>query len=163
VTETLATIELARSSGYRSFVSHRSGETWDDFIADLVVATGAGRIKSGAPVRGERVAKYNRLLAIERDLGTHGRYAGGATQQSNDCGDVTPNCRRALRPPPSVRDKRATMRDTAERFRAVVSGSESRPGQQETLLRVGRPLDLMKATAGVEPMNNGFADRHSVC
>ncbi len=77
VTETLAAIELARSSGYRSFVSHRSGETWDDFIADLAVATGAGRIKSGAPVRGERVAKYNRLLAIERDLGSQGRYAGG--------------------------------------------------------------------------------------
>ena len=79
VTETLAAIELARSSGYRSFVSHRSGETWDDFIADLAVATGAGRIKSGAPVRGERVAKYNRLLAIERDLGSQGRYAGAAT------------------------------------------------------------------------------------
>ncbi len=76
VTETLATIELARSSGYRSFVSHRSGETWDDFIADLVVATGAGRIKSGAPVRGERVAKYNRLLAIECELGSRARYAG---------------------------------------------------------------------------------------
>ena len=79
VTETLATIELARSSGYRPFISHRSGETWDDFIADLAVATGAGRIKSGAPVRGERVAKYNRLLAIERDLGTHARYAGRDT------------------------------------------------------------------------------------
>ena len=82
VTETLATIELARSSGYRSFVSHRSGETWDDFIADLVVATGAGRIKSGAPVRGERVAKYNRLLAIERELGSWARYAGGDGSQS---------------------------------------------------------------------------------
>ena len=76
LTETLATIELARASGYRAFVSHRSGETWDDFIADLAVATGAGRIKSGAPVRGERVAKYNRLLAIERELGGDARYAG---------------------------------------------------------------------------------------
>jgi len=78
LTETLSTIDLARASGYRSFVSHRSGETWDDFIADLVVATGAGRIKSGAPVRGERVAKYNRLLAIEQDLGSRARYAGRA-------------------------------------------------------------------------------------
>ena len=76
LTETLATIELARASGYRAFVSHRSGETGDDFIADLAVATGAGRIKSGAPVRGERVAKYNRLLAIERELGDDARYAG---------------------------------------------------------------------------------------
>jgi len=76
LTETLATIELASTSGYRTFVSHRSGETWDDFIADLAVATGAGRIKSGAPVRGERVAKYNRLLAIERELGGDARYAG---------------------------------------------------------------------------------------
>jgi enolase len=76
LTETLAAIELARGAGYRAFVSHRSGETWDDFIADLAVATGAGRIKSGAPVRGERVAKYNRLLAIERELGDAARYAG---------------------------------------------------------------------------------------
>ena len=76
LTETLATMKLARTSGYRAFISHRSGETWDDFIADLAVATGAGRIKSGAPVRGERVAKYNRLLQIERELGTEARYAG---------------------------------------------------------------------------------------
>ena len=76
LTETLSTIELARSAGYRAFISHRSGETWDDFIADLAVATSAGRIKSGAPVRGERVAKYNRLLQIERELGTDARYAG---------------------------------------------------------------------------------------
>jgi len=76
LTETLATVELARFAGYRAFVSHRSGETWDDFIADLAVGTSAGRIKSGAPVRGERVAKYNRLLAIERELGDDARYAG---------------------------------------------------------------------------------------
>ena len=62
------------------FVSHRSGETWDDFIADLAVATGAGRIKSGAPVRGERVAKYNRLLTVERELGTQARYAGATLE-----------------------------------------------------------------------------------
>jgi enolase len=76
LTETLATIEMAHIAGYRAFVSDRSGETWDDFIADLAVATSAGRIKSGAPVRGERVAKYNRLLAIERELGDDARYAG---------------------------------------------------------------------------------------
>src|SRR5664280_3889018 len=64
VTETLDTIELAGRNNYRSFVSHRSGETEDTFIADLTVATGAGHIKTGAPARGERVAKYNRLLEI---------------------------------------------------------------------------------------------------
>lgn len=57
-------------------MSHRSGETDDAFIADLAVALGTGQIKAGAPARGERVAKYNRLLAIEQDLGSRARYAG---------------------------------------------------------------------------------------
>lgn len=65
VTETLAVMSLARKNGYNTVVSHRSGETEDTFIADLAVATGAGMLKSGAPCRTERVAKYNRLLAIE--------------------------------------------------------------------------------------------------
>jgi enolase len=76
LTETLATIELARSGGYRVFVSHRSGETEDPFIADFAVATSAGQIKTGAPARSERVAKYNQLLRIEEQLGTHARFAG---------------------------------------------------------------------------------------
>ena len=59
-------------------ISHRSGETEDTTIADLVVATGAGLIKTGAPARGERTAKYNRLLAIEAELGDRARYAGGS-------------------------------------------------------------------------------------
>ena len=78
VSETLETMALARAAGYACFVSHRSGETWDDVIADLTVATGAGHLKSGAPVRGEPVAKYNRLLDIERELGAAGRYAGSS-------------------------------------------------------------------------------------
>ena len=57
-------------------MSHRSGETQDDFIADLVVALGVGQIKSGAPARGERVAKYNQLLRIEKALGSRARFAG---------------------------------------------------------------------------------------
>jgi enolase len=69
LTETLATIALAGRAGWRSIVSHRSGETEDTFIADLAVATGAGQIKTGAPARSERVAKYNRLLRIEEELG----------------------------------------------------------------------------------------------
>lgn len=68
VTETMFAIKLAQSAGYKTIVSHRSGETNDTFIADLVVATGAGQFKAGAPVRGERIAKYNRLLEIERML-----------------------------------------------------------------------------------------------
>ena len=76
LTETLNAIDLARRSGYGSVISHRSGETEDTTIADLAVATGAGMIKTGAPARSERVAKYNRLLAIEAELGGAATYAG---------------------------------------------------------------------------------------
>lgn len=76
VTETLAAINDSRSGGYTVMVSHRSGETPDDFIADLAVATSAGQIKTGAPCRGERLAKYNQLLRIEEELGDKAVYAG---------------------------------------------------------------------------------------
>jgi enolase len=77
LTETLEAIELARSNRYSAVISHRSGETEDTFISDLAVATGAGMIKTGAPARSERVAKYNRLLEIEAELAGSARYAGG--------------------------------------------------------------------------------------
>ena len=76
LTETLAAIEMAKRARYTAVVSHRSGETEDTTIADLVVATNAGQIKTGAPARSERVAKYNRLMAIEQELGSAARYAG---------------------------------------------------------------------------------------
>ncbi len=76
LTETLATIEMAKRARYTAVVSHRSGETEDTTIADLVVATNAGQIKTGAPARSERVAKYNRLMAIEQELDRAARYAG---------------------------------------------------------------------------------------
>ncbi len=76
LTETLDTIAMARDADYRAVISHRSGETEDTFIADLVVATGVGQIKTGAPARSERVAKYNQLLRIEEELGDRARYAG---------------------------------------------------------------------------------------
>ncbi len=76
LTETLEAIALAHSNGYTTMVSHRSGETEDTTIADLAVATNAGQIKTGAPARSERVAKYNRLLVIEEFLGDAARYAG---------------------------------------------------------------------------------------
>jgi enolase len=78
LTETLDTIALAERNGYGVMVSHRSGETEDTTIADLVVATNVGQIKAGAPTRGERTAKYNRLLRIEEQLGDTARYAGGS-------------------------------------------------------------------------------------
>lgn len=76
LTETFATMNLAFQAGYTCIVSHRSGETEDTFIADLAVATGAGQIKTGAPSRGERVAKYNQLLRIEDELGSAAQFAG---------------------------------------------------------------------------------------
>jgi enolase len=76
LTETIGAIELARGAGWTSVVSHRSGETEDTTIADLVVAMGTGQIKTGAPSRSERVAKYNRLLRIEGELGDTARYPG---------------------------------------------------------------------------------------
>ena len=76
LSETLETMKLAQQAGYTCVVSHRSGETEDTTIADLAVATGAGQIKTGAPCRGERTAKYNQLLRIEEELGRRARYAG---------------------------------------------------------------------------------------
>jgi enolase len=76
LTETLDAVALAHNSGYRTMMSHRSGETEDTFIADLAVAVGSGQIKTGAPARSERVAKYNQLMRIEEALGDAARYAG---------------------------------------------------------------------------------------
>ena len=76
VTETIATIRLAKGAGWGTVISHRSGETEDTTIADLVVGTGGGQIKTGAPARSERNAKYNRLMRIEEELGSRARYAG---------------------------------------------------------------------------------------
>ena len=79
VTETLEAVSMAKGVGWGTVISHRSGETEDSTIADLVVGTSAGQIKAGAPARGERTAKYNRLLRIEEELGDHAVFAGRAT------------------------------------------------------------------------------------
>jgi enolase len=76
LTETLEAIRIARDAGYTTVISHRSGETEDTTIADLAVGTGAGQIKTGAPARSDRVAKYNRLLRIEEELGDRARFPG---------------------------------------------------------------------------------------
>lgn len=78
LSETLAAMRLARDHGYASIVSHRSGETGDTTIADLAVATACGQIKTGSASRSDRIEKYNRLLAIERELGSAARFAGSA-------------------------------------------------------------------------------------
>jgi enolase len=76
LTETLQCIELGRSNGYNTVISHRSGETEDTFIADLAVATGAGQIKTGSASRTDRVAKYNQLLRIAEELGDVAHFPG---------------------------------------------------------------------------------------
>ena len=76
LSETLDAVSLAQTNGYRCMMSHRSGETEDTTIADLAVATSSGQIKTGAPARSERVAKYNQLLRIEENLGDAARYLG---------------------------------------------------------------------------------------
>ena len=76
VTESIEAYQLARKNGWGVMVSHRSGETEDNFIADLVVGLGTGQIKTGAPCRSERLAKYNQIIRIEEELGSRGKYAG---------------------------------------------------------------------------------------
>jgi len=76
LTETLDAMRMAADAGYTAVVSHRSGETEDTFIADLVVATGAGQIKTGSASRTDRICKYNQLLRIEQELGASAKYAG---------------------------------------------------------------------------------------
>ena len=78
ITETLDAVETAKRAGYTAIISHRSGETEDTTIADLAVATNAGQIKTGAPSRTDRVAKYNQLLRIEEDLLDSSDYLGKA-------------------------------------------------------------------------------------
>lgn len=85
VSETLEAIKIAQKAGYTAVISHRSGETEDTTIADLAVATNAGQIKTGAPSRSERVAKYNRLLRIEERLGTSACYPGFGAFNINPC------------------------------------------------------------------------------
>jgi enolase len=82
LTETLDAIRVAREAGYTAVMSHRSGETEDTTIADLAVATGCGQIKTGAPSRSDRVAKYNQLLRIEEALGSDASYPGRAAFRS---------------------------------------------------------------------------------
>ena len=82
LTETLEAVQMAHDAGYTAVMSHRSGETEDTTIADLAVATGCGQIKTGAPSRSDRVAKYNQLLRIEEELGDAATYPGRSVFRS---------------------------------------------------------------------------------
>ena len=88
LTETLEAIRVARSAEYSIVISHRSGETPDDFIADFAVAVSAAQIKAGAPARGERIAKYNQLMRIEEELGAHAKYAGLQFKRTSPANDT---------------------------------------------------------------------------
>jgi enolase len=90
LTETLLAVDTASRAGYASVISHRSGETEDTTIADLVVASGCGQIKAGAPARSDRVAKYNQLLRIEDTLGGSASFAGRTAFAGSRSGKVTP-------------------------------------------------------------------------
>jgi len=92
LSETLDAITMARGAGYGIIVSHRSGETEDTFIADLAVGTGCGQIKAGSLCRSERVAKYNRLLSIERELSDQAGYYGSKMVERHK------NLRQSVRP-----------------------------------------------------------------
>ena len=85
LSETKAALQMARNAGWTTVMSHRSGETEDTTIADLAVAWNAGQIKTGAPARSERVAKYNRLLRIEAELGAAARYGGMGVYRRLGC------------------------------------------------------------------------------
>ena len=95
LTETLDTVELATRNGYSSVMSHRSGETEDTTIADLAVATNCGQIKTGAPARSDRVAKYNQLLRIEAELGESAAFRGrkALSARSDDAAAGRPSAR----------------------------------------------------------------------
>ena len=88
LTETFETIKIAEKAGFKIIISHRSGETEDDFIADLAVACGCGTIKAGAPCRSERTAKYNRLLEIEEKLGSNAKFATWDTSNNQGMGQL---------------------------------------------------------------------------
>ena len=122
LTETLDSVDLAHRNRYRCMMSHRSGETEDTTIADLAVATNCGQIKTGAPARSERVAKYNQLLRIEEELGDAARYAGARR---------LPAVRRLRRPMPQPMTQPRRAPDRASglppRRSAAASARRARP------------------------------------
>ena len=155
LTETLAAIRMARESGYTAVMSHRSGETEDVTIADLAVATGCGQIKTGAPSRTDRVAKYNQLLRIEEALGADAEYpgrrafrsltragcrravaAGRKRPASNEGQTDAARSLRSRRPTPLACRRRATARCGSSLARRARSGSAGTASGGSALLVV---------------------------
>ena len=140
LTETLEAIRIAREAGYTAVISHRSGETEDTTIADLAVATGAGQIKTGAPSRSDRVAKYNRLLRIEEELGAAAEFPGlqaFVQRRSVDEGMRGPAAKdRAWQraPTPDATDRAPRRRPAARKRRPAAA-----PRRQPRQLGPGRP------------------------
>ena len=122
VTETLQAMAICREAGYRQFVSHRSGETEDSFIADLTVGTGCGQLKSGAPARGERTAKYNRLIEIAATV------PGDPLRHARLTGARRRHCAAAAGP----------GRPAAAATGTPAGPAPGRPGDEETAVRRGR-------------------------
>ena len=141
LTETLEAIRIAREAGYTAVISHRSGETEDTTIADLAVATGAGQIKTGAPSRSDRVAKYNRLLRIEEELGAAAEFPGlqafaQASRLVKECGARPRSTGHG-----SARPRRAdaTASRRARRRPAARTAPAARARRQPDPLGPGRP------------------------
>ena len=155
LTETLDAVALAHNSGYRTMMSHRSGETEDTTIADLAVAVGSGQIKTGAPARSERVAKYNQLLRIEETLGDAARYAGDlAFPRFSVAGGPNSPCPKrngptrsgGHRPPDQVQVGQGRRRGTGRpraRHAAILAAAESRPSRGPSRTQ-GRPASIIR-------------------
>ena len=152
LTETLDAVNLAHRNGYRCMMSHRSGETEDTTIADLAVATDCGQIKTGAPARSERVAKYNQLLRIEEELDDAARYAGAAAfprlrrpeppAMSSDprtAGRVRRPTDGGHRPAAARARHAGRCRPARGRARPAAPGRSGRPGGGRPRRRVGAP------------------------
>ena len=165
LTETLDAVALAHNSGYRTVMSHRSGETEDTTIADLAVAVGSGQIKTGAPARSERVARYNQLLRIAETLGEAARYAGDLTfprfavrdEQLARRAEGGPNSPRPKRRPDPKRrspTSRPGMSGRAVTRSGVGSGA---PARREPRAIEARPAQE------TEPANGESATRPAIC
>ena len=160
LTETLDAVDLAQRNGYRCMMSHRSGETEDTTIADLAVATNCGQIKTGAPARSERVAKYNQLLRIEEELddaavyagaGAFPRFTGAAARHPSDapdrgshpstrsCAGAAPGAARRRAPAPPAAVSRAGSARSARGSASSPARTSARPAPPRPARAAGRP------------------------
>lgn len=150
LTETLDAIKLARENGYTAVMSHRSGETEDVTIADLAVATGCGQIKTGAPARSDRVAKYNQLLRIEEALGNDAVFPGGAPSRGSNTPVFRAAALKARRPGASL-------------HRPVAGGVHRRRAKGSQCRRTNRPVVTVAEPRNVRPPRPPSAPPRCAC